>query len=163
MKTLLRNSPMLWNWPPTNIPDQQKSVAFRKSQNNAKSLHPTVQPLPASPDPGFNLSTPCLPAVAPASTCPAPACSSQACQGPTFPAPTCPVSSQNLFLHTVSKNKQILRIEPVTAEANASVYVRLLLNMSMAQKPDIYCNCDRPAFIRICRLVLGQCACSLTQ
>ena len=33
-----------WNWPTKNIPDQQKRVAFRKSQKSAKSLHPTVDP-----------------------------------------------------------------------------------------------------------------------
>ena len=27
-----RNSPIFFNWPPKNIPDQQKRVAFRKSQ-----------------------------------------------------------------------------------------------------------------------------------
>ena len=32
-----RNSPIFWNGPPKNIPDQQKCVAFQKS------LHPTVQ------------------------------------------------------------------------------------------------------------------------
>ena len=38
-----RNLQIFWNWPPKNIPDQQKRVAFRKSQKNAKSLHPIVQ------------------------------------------------------------------------------------------------------------------------
>ena len=38
-----QNLPIFWNWPPKNIADQQKHVAFRKSQKSDKSLHPTVQ------------------------------------------------------------------------------------------------------------------------
>ena len=37
-----QNSQIFWNWPPKNIPDQQKPVAFQKSLKSAKSLHPTV-------------------------------------------------------------------------------------------------------------------------
>ena len=36
-----RNSPIFWNWPSKTKPDQQKCVAFQKSQESSKSLHPT--------------------------------------------------------------------------------------------------------------------------
>ena len=48
MKTLphaQQNLLIFWNWPPKNIPDQQKCVAFQKSQKSTKSLHPTLQSL----------------------------------------------------------------------------------------------------------------------
>ena len=34
------NMLIFWNWPPKNIPDPQKRVAFQKPQKSAKSLHP---------------------------------------------------------------------------------------------------------------------------
>ena len=34
------NMLIFWNWPPKNVPDQQKRVAFQKPQKSAKSLHP---------------------------------------------------------------------------------------------------------------------------
>ena len=37
------NLPIFWNGSNKNIPDQQKCVQFWKSQNSAKSLHPSVQ------------------------------------------------------------------------------------------------------------------------
>ena len=45
------NLPIFWNWPSKNTPDQQKRVAFRKSQKSAKSFHLIIMP----PIPNFSI------------------------------------------------------------------------------------------------------------